>query len=181
MSFQKGLWDLAKVVRELGTDWFEFQFVGPQPAEARAVLAGLRGAVTLRPKQSEADLPAIYSWGDIFVFPTIQDGFPVVTAQAAAGALPVLTTTNGSGLDLIREGENGWVVPIRAPEALVSRLRWCSDSRDEVAAMVGRIYGCFRPRDWSAVAADFEAACLEGLAGTGQLMARARGSEQIDG
>src|SRR5439155_124978 len=60
--------------------------------------------------------------------------------------------------------QNGlWVVPIRDPDALVERLRWCSDHRDEVAAMVGRIYEHFQPRDWSEVAADFEAACLETL------------------
>ena len=179
MSLRKGLWDMARVVKVLGTEKFAFQFVGPQPLEAHAVLSELRADVTLRSKQPEAELPGVYAWGDVFLFPTIEDGFAVVLAQAAAAALPVLTTTNSSGLDLIREGENGWVVPIRAPEALVARLRWCSDHRDEVAAMVGRIYDRFRPRDWSAVAADFEAACLDGFAGAGQLVARARGSEQI--
>jgi glycosyltransferase involved in cell wall biosynthesis len=86
-----------------------------------------------------------------------------VVAQAAAAALPVLTTTNGSGPDLVWQGENGWVVPIRAPEALAERLRWCSEHRAEVAAMVARIYERFQPRDWSAVAADFEAACRQNL------------------
>jgi glycosyltransferase involved in cell wall biosynthesis len=164
MSFQKGLWDMAKVVKALGTEKFVFQFVGPQPIEARAVLSELRAAVTIRSQQPEAELPGVYAWGDVFLFPTIQDGFAVVLAQAAAAALPVLTTPNCSGPDLIREGHNGWVVPIRAPEALVTRLRWCGDHRHEVATMVGRIYSRFRPRDWSAVAADFEAVCLDRLA-----------------
>jgi len=163
MSFQKGLWDLARMVRELGTDKFAFQFVGPQPREARAVLSELGGAVTLTSKVPETELPRVYAGGDVFVFPTIQDGYAAVLAQAAAAALPVLTTTNCSGPDLVRDGENGWVVPIRDPDALVERLRWCSDHRDEVAAMVGRIYEHFQPRDWSEVAADFEAACLETL------------------
>jgi glycosyltransferase involved in cell wall biosynthesis len=121
MSFQKGLWDMARVVKALGTERFAFQFVGQQPPEARAVLSELRAAVTLRSKQPEADLPDVYAWGDVFLFPTIQDGFAVVLAQAAAAGLPVLTTTNSSGLDLVGEGGNGWVVPIRAPEALVAR------------------------------------------------------------
>jgi glycosyltransferase involved in cell wall biosynthesis len=169
------------VVKALATEKFVFQFVGPQPVEARAVLSELRVAVTLRSKQAEAELPEIYAWGDVFLVPTIEDGYAVVLAQAAAAALPVLTTTNCSGLDLIREGGNGWVVPIRAPEALASRLRWCSEHRDEVAAMVGRIYGDFRPRDWSAVAADFEAVCLERRTGSGQLVARRGRGQQIDG
>ncbi len=163
MSFRKGLWDLARMVRELGTDKFAFQFVGPQPREARAVLSELGGAVALRSKVPETDLPGVYRWGDVFVFPTLEEGHPAVLSQAAAAGLPILTTTTCSGPDLVRPGETGWVVPIRAPEALVERLRWCSDHRDEVAAMVGRIYEHFQPRDWSEVAADFEAACLENL------------------
>src|SRR5207249_602049 len=158
MSFQKGLWDLARMVRELGTDEYAFQFVGPQPREARSVLSELRGAVTLTSKVREAELPGIYAGGDVFVFPTIQDGYAAVLAQAAAAALPVLTTTNCSGPDLVREGQNGWGVPIRDPDALVARLRWCSDHRAEVAAVVGRIYAHFKPRAWSEVAAAFGAA-----------------------
>jgi glycosyltransferase involved in cell wall biosynthesis len=163
MSFRKGLWDLAKVVQQVGTDRFAFQLVGPQPREARGVLSELRGAVTLRSKVPESELPGIYAEGDVFVFPTIEEGYAAVVAQAAAAALPVLTTTNCSGPDLVRQGENGWVVPVRAPGALAERLRWCSEHRSEVAAMVGRIYERFQPRDWSEVAADFEAACRQDL------------------
>jgi glycosyltransferase involved in cell wall biosynthesis len=163
MSFQKGLWDMARVVKALGTERFAFQFVGPQPLEARAVLSELRAAVTLRSKQPEAELPGVYAWGDVFLFPTIQDGFAVVLAQAAAAALPVLTTTNCSGPDLLREGESGWIVPIRSPEALAERLRWCDGHRTELATMVGRIHEHFQPRDWSDVATDFEAACQRGV------------------
>jgi glycosyltransferase involved in cell wall biosynthesis len=182
MSFRKGLWDMAKVIKALGTEKFAFQLVGPQPFEARAVLSELRpAAVTLRSKQPEAELPGVYAWGDVFLFPTIEDGFAVVLAQAVAAALPVLTTTNCSGPDLLREGESGWIVPIRNPEALAERLAWCNGHRSELATMVGRIYGSFRPRDWSAVAVDFETACLEGLARAGPVVARGRGSEQMDG
>ena len=163
MSFQKGLWDMAQVVKALGTERFAFQFVGPQPPEARAVLSELRPAVTIISKQPEAELPGVYAWGDVFLFPTIQDGFAVVLAHATAAALPVLTTTNCSGPDLLREADSGWIVPIRNPEALAERLRWCDGHRSELATMVGRIHEHFHPRDWSDVATDFEAACQRGV------------------
>jgi glycosyltransferase involved in cell wall biosynthesis len=161
MSFRKGLWDLAETVRSLGRDGFEFRFVGPQSVEARPIVAELRGAVSMEPKVQEAVLPEIYAWGDVFVFPSIEDGYAAVVAQAAAGALPILTTTNCAGPDMIHVGENGWIVPIRAPETLVERLRWCAAHRNELASMVSRIYERFQPRDWSEVAADFEAVCQE--------------------
>jgi glycosyltransferase involved in cell wall biosynthesis len=89
----------------------------------------------------------------------------LVLAQAAASGLPILTTTNCAGPDLIREGKTGWVLPIRSPEAFIERLRWCDSHREELAAMVRRIYTEFKPRDWADVAADFETLCLTSLRG----------------
>jgi glycosyltransferase involved in cell wall biosynthesis len=167
ISFQKGLWDLAAVVRELSASNFDFRLVGPRPAEAAAAVASLAGLATVVPRQPQAKLPDVYLWGDVFVFPTIQDGYATVLAQAAASALPILATTNCSGPDLIRDGENGWVVPIRSPEALIERLRWCDTHRQELADMVRRIYEKFQPRDWANVAADFEALCRAKLEAEG--------------
>jgi hypothetical protein len=61
----------------------------------------------------------------------------------------------------VREGENGWVLPIRSPKAFIERLRWCDAHRKELAAMVRRIYTEFQPRTWEEVAADFEAIATE--------------------
>jgi glycosyltransferase involved in cell wall biosynthesis len=93
------------------------------------------------------------------VFPTIEDGYAQVLAQAAASGLPILTTTNCSGPDLVREGENGWVFPIRSPEAVIERLLWCGTHRAELAAMTRRVYDEFRPREWSETATEFEELC----------------------
>jgi glycosyltransferase involved in cell wall biosynthesis len=163
LSFRKGLWDLARVVRELGGENFEFRLVGAVAPEARGVVSELRGAVTLPGKRPQSELPGVYAWGDVFVFPTIEDGYAVVLAQAAASALPIVTTSNCSGPDLVQEGGSGWVVPIRNPGAVVERLRWCEQHRRELAAVVEQVYEQFQPRDWSDVAADFEAVCLGGL------------------
>lgn len=160
IAFQKGLWDLVEVARGLAGDGFELRLVGPRLPEAAPILAGLESrGITVMPKQPQAALPAVYAWGDVFVFPTIQDGYGMVLAQAAAAGLPIVTTTNSAGPDLVREGESGWVVPIRSPRLLAERLRWCEGHRPELARLAERVARTFQPRDWAAVAADFEAIC----------------------
>jgi glycosyltransferase involved in cell wall biosynthesis len=159
LSFRKGLWDLAEVTRRLFGRGFRFQFVGPLLGEATALLPQLRAHAALTPKRPESELRASYDWGDVFLFPTIEDGFAQVLAQAAASALPILTTTNCSGPDFIRDGENGWVVPIRSPDRLVDRLLWCDSHRPALADMVRQIYHHFQPREWTELAADFESLC----------------------
>jgi glycosyltransferase involved in cell wall biosynthesis len=159
LSFRKGLLDIVHILRNLPSGAFQFRLVGPIAPEVKRVIPELRRGAEIGAKQAQADLPEVYAWGDIFIFPTIEDGFAVVLAQAQAAALPILTTTNCAGPDLLAEGETGWVLPIRRPEAFVERLRWCDSHRKELVAMVRRSYAEFRPRDWSDVAADFERIC----------------------
>lgn len=159
LSFQKGLWDLADVVRALAGEGFEFRLVGPKAQESLRVLSSLSLTATVCPKVRQADLPNAYAWGDVFVFPTLHDGYAQVLAEASASALPILTTTNCSGPDFIRDGENGWVLPIRRPDLIVQRLRRCEAERRKLGEMVRSICVGYRPRDWSEVAADFESIC----------------------
>jgi alpha-maltose-1-phosphate synthase len=66
-----------------------------------------------------------YQTSDLLLFPSVEDGFAFVVAEALACGLPVVTTTNTGASDLIRPGENGEVVPIRDPEALAkAALKW---------------------------------------------------------
>jgi glycosyltransferase involved in cell wall biosynthesis len=162
-SFRKGAWDIAEVINQLDSDRFEFRFVGPIASEATGVARKLRGKATLVPKVPQAQLPSIYAWADLFVLPTIEDGFPAVLGQAAAAGLPILTTPNGAGHDLVHDGRNGWVLPIRSPEAIVDRLRWADRHRGELVSVVRASRRALQVRDSAEVAADFERVCEEYL------------------
>jgi glycosyltransferase involved in cell wall biosynthesis len=155
LSFRKGLYDLAHVVRDSPKDQFEFRLVGARSRETHRLLAGLADLVTLVPHQPQATLPVQYAWGDVFILPSIEDGYQAVLGQAAASGLPIITTPNGAGYDLIQDGLNGWVVPIRTPRKLLARLRWCGAQRAELVEVVDRVSERYQPRDWSEVARDF--------------------------
>ena len=160
LSYQKGMWDAASILRRLGKDRCRFRFVGTPTPEVKELESSIAALAEFVPRQPQHRLPSWYAQSDLFLFPTIQDGFAVVLAQAQASGLPILTTTNCCGPDLIRDGETGWVLPIRDPDAFVERLIWCDTHRDELAAMVRNSYNSFRPRDWADVAADFESLCV---------------------
>jgi len=162
LSLRKGLWDIDTIVRRLKARC-HFRFVGPVTSEARRLAGQLRKAAELVPKQAQRELRKWYSDSDLFLFPTLEDGFAMVLAQAQANALPILTTTNCSGPDLIREGETGWILPIRDPEAFIERLCWCDSNRAALAEMVRRLYTTHRVRSWDDVARDFEAICAKEL------------------
>ncbi len=61
-----------------------------------------------------------YRQADVFVFPSIEEGSALVTYEALACGLPVVTTPNAGSV--VRDGVEGFVVPIRDVEALAERI-----------------------------------------------------------
>jgi glycosyltransferase involved in cell wall biosynthesis len=160
-SYRKGVHDLAAIVRMLPGAKFVFRFVGAIAPDAGALARSLKDRIDFVSKQSQSQLPAHYAWGDIFLYPTIEDGFPAVLAQAAASGLPILTTPNGAGEDLVSEGLTGWILPIRSPEAFAKVLVNCEAQRHETAKMAAFVYSQCKARDFSDMAADFIQAIRE--------------------
>ena len=162
ISWRKGFADLREIVRQIAGQ-FEFRFVGPVWPEARDAVAAIEKQAEFISKKPQRELPAEYAWGDVFIFPTIEDGYAVVVAQASAAGLPILTTPNCCGPDLIQEGRTGWILPIRDSRAFIARLQWCDTHREALADIADACYGDFRTRDWDDVAADFESICAAGI------------------
>lgn len=154
LSFRKGMQDVPPVLRALGKQ-MEFRFVGPVLKECAELARAMAGVARVERAVPEAQLPEVYRWGDVFLLPTIEDGFAVVLAQAQAAGLPIIATTNSAGPDIIAGGGQGFVVPIRDPDAVIERLRWCDEHRDELVRMVEQLHAQPAARNWDDVADDF--------------------------
>jgi len=163
-SFRKGFFDLAAIIKHADPFRFRFRCVGPISPEVRFLTNGLRRTVEFIPPQPQSQLGPWYAWGDVFIFPTIEDGYAVVLAQARAAALPILTTTNCAGPDLAKVSQGIWVLPIRNPEAFMEKLVWCDQHRSDLVELIGERYEKDKLRTWTEAALDFEALCRETLA-----------------
>jgi UDP-glucose:(heptosyl)LPS alpha-1,3-glucosyltransferase len=60
---------------------------------------------------TSANVEQFYGAADFFVFPTLYDPFANVHLEALACGLPVITTSQAGGAELIRNSENGFVIP----------------------------------------------------------------------
>jgi glycosyltransferase involved in cell wall biosynthesis len=72
---------------------------------------------------------------DLFAFPSLAEGFGLVIGEAMASGVPVLTTANTGGPELIEDGEQGWCVAAHAVEPLIERIEWASQHREALAEM----------------------------------------------
>ncbi|MDB4414890.1 glycosyltransferase family 4 protein [bacterium] len=59
---------------------------------------------------------------DVAVHPSIEEGLSMVIPQMLSCGVPVIATTNTGGEDVIEEGENGFIVPIRSPIAIAKKI-----------------------------------------------------------
>jgi starch synthase len=72
---------------------------------------------------------------DVMVFPSLCEGFGLVILEAMAQGIPVITTPHTGGPDVIEDGVDGFIVPIRDPDAIADRLAWLADDPDRLTAM----------------------------------------------
>ena len=67
-------------------------------------------------------VPQYMAASDVFVLPSLSEGFPNVILEAMASELPIVTT-NVRGLpEIIKDGENGFLVEPRSPEQIAQKV-----------------------------------------------------------
>jgi starch synthase len=113
--------------------------------DARLVLAGmwrmnperqgdLPPRVSVMGPLASSELKALYQSANVFVFPSLFDGFGLVILEAMACGLPVIATDTTAAPDIVDQS-NGWVIRSGNLDALVSALREASNLRERLPAM----------------------------------------------
>jgi glycosyltransferase involved in cell wall biosynthesis len=87
------------------------------------------------PPRPHRDVLRLMQTCDLLVLPSIVEGRALVQQEAMACGLPLIVTKNAGGDDLITEGETGFLVPIRAPEAIAEKINWCATNRASISGM----------------------------------------------
>ncbi|WP_297900453.1 glycosyltransferase family 4 protein [uncultured Parabacteroides sp.] len=80
----------------------------------------------------QTDVRPWYVVADALVFPSFREGFPNVVIEAGALELPSIVTDINGSREIIREGENGMIVPARDSEALYNAMEWMIGHPSEV-------------------------------------------------
>ncbi len=119
---RKGVSYLLRAYQRFKSANTELLLVGNYPDDMRPFVP-FRDDFKHIPHVPQADLPKIYQNADVFVFPSLLEGMGLVVLEAMASGLPVITTPNGPG-DLVRDGVDGFVVPIRDVDTIVEKLEF---------------------------------------------------------
>ncbi len=91
--------------------------------------------IEIRPSVSALELVEAYRRADLFVLPSVAEGFGQVLLESLACGLPILSTTHTAAPDLVSDGIEGFVVRPRQPESLAERISWAAEHRAELFEM----------------------------------------------
>lgn len=81
-------------------------------------------------------MPRYYALADLFVLPSYEEVWGLVLNEAMACGLPVITTDRvGASVDVVREGENGAIVPAGDATALAAAIMNILDTPGRAEAM----------------------------------------------
>lgn len=137
MGQRKGLADLMQAMRLLGGENIELRVMGAPLAELDFYQRECPGFIHEKGRP-HADVLALMRSCDVFCLPSIVEGRALVMQEAMSQGLPVVITPNTGGADLVIEGQTGFLVPIRSPEAIAAKLAWLNQHRPELVAMKAR-------------------------------------------
>ena len=122
------LLDACKLLKEKGIQ-FTCNFIGGESKEInRAVFElevrkrGINDCVTYYGPKYGEEKNKFWTECDIFVFPTYNDCLPLVILEAMQWNLSVVATNEGGIPDLVKDGENGFIIPSKDANTLAAAL-----------------------------------------------------------
>jgi glycosyltransferase involved in cell wall biosynthesis len=96
-------------------------------APAESVIAdfpsALRARVSVFPRVDQTTLAQLYREADVFVFPSLYEGFSRAIVEAMASRLPIVCTSVGIASDALRHEESALIVPKHDAAALTAAIR----------------------------------------------------------
>jgi len=135
---EKGFPELFQAAEGFGSGYV-FVVVGPVDPDKQD---SLPGEMIERAKHDgvrflgmRTDMEDVYAAMDLFVLPSHREGFPRAAMEAAAMALPVIATDIRGCRQVVRDGVNGLLVPVRDPDSLARAIRTVGEDASILSRM----------------------------------------------
>lgn len=144
---RKGIKYLLEAIRLLDTDHVHLQVCG-RVVDGLELFRPFAGRVSVRASVSARELVTAYQSADLFVFPSVGEGFGQVLLEALACGLPILSTTRTAAPDLIEHGVEGFLVEPRSSTQIAEQIAWVLDHRSALAEMSFSARKCAERFSW---------------------------------
>jgi glycosyltransferase involved in cell wall biosynthesis len=130
---RKGLSYLVEGFARAGLPGAELLVIGPPVGPATPWIG--RPGVRHVPAVPRSALPGLLGTCHAIALPSLIEGFGAAALEGMACGLPAIVTPHTFADDVVSDGVDGWIVPIRDAGAIAERLRLLDRDRDRQARM----------------------------------------------
>ena len=131
---RKGIKYLLETLRLLPSKQVKLVICG-RVVDDLKIFEPFQSQIEIRPSVSFPELLRAYQEADLFVFPSVVEGFAQVLLESLSCGLPILSTTHTAAPDLIDDGIHGFVVEPRRPELMAEKIEWLIQHRSQLREM----------------------------------------------
>ncbi|MES2364319.1 MAG: glycosyltransferase family 4 protein [Pseudomonadota bacterium] len=142
MLWDKGVGEFVEAARLLTQAGIKGRFIlvgTPDPGNpasiSESILQEWHGQNGVEWWGRHEDMPAVLRAAHIACLPSYREGLPKSLLEAAACGLPIVTTDAPGCREIVHDGDNGFLVPVRDAHALASALQGLIDNPVLRAAM----------------------------------------------
>ena len=139
---EKGLIELFQAAKNINEEigQIQFLFVGPvdddhKDAVTQQAASEYGVAEICKFVGFQEDMPVIYSLMDVFVLPSHREGFPRSLMEASAMQIPCIATDIRGCREVVFDGENGLLVPLKDVQALSEAIRRILSNQEQASKM----------------------------------------------
>jgi glycosyltransferase involved in cell wall biosynthesis len=123
ISVRKGIRYLIQAFNKVDHPKKKLVIVGPNTHDGALNGVILDSNIVFTGILKGEQLDNAYRTANIFCLPSIEEGLALVLGEALAFGLPIIATCNTGAEDIITDGIEGYIVPIRDAEAIRQRLQ----------------------------------------------------------
>jgi N-acetyl-alpha-D-glucosaminyl L-malate synthase BshA len=97
---------------------------GPEKDKLQTLVheLSLQDCIHFAGKVPNEKIPEYMAQADIFALPSLSESFGIVNIEAMASGLPIVTTNVGGLPEIVKNGENGFVVEPKNPEVFAEKI-----------------------------------------------------------
>jgi glycosyltransferase involved in cell wall biosynthesis len=118
---RKGISYLLEAYRRFRRPGSELVLIGNVVGDP-CILAPYRELLRHVTHVPHSDIPRLFRSASVLVLPSLVEGMSLVVLEAMASGLPVVVSTNTGAADVVRDGVDGFLIPVRNPDAIVEKL-----------------------------------------------------------
>lgn len=160
---RKGLSYLFESIAQLGSA-VDLTIVGKRPSEACSALERALQTVRYHESLPHEQILAFMQSHDVFVFPSLFEGYGLVLIEAMSQGMPIIATPHTAAPDILGDSGGGFIVPIRDASAISEKLLALHDDRDLLANCGHRAWKQARRFPWETYRQQLAQQCKEVIA-----------------